>query len=106
MWQRDVQSADRLSAQLAMSAQATKYFVRGPGPSPAFILGGLMAGVAGAGVLFHLTRNMKVFGGSTPRTITDEWAKATHAKRMGKALESGGAVMSDPISHFAYGSNK
>ena len=42
--------------------------------------------------------------GETPRTMTDEWAKATAAKRSGKALEAGEAVIMDPISRYAYGS--
>lgn len=36
--------------------------------------------------------------------MTDEWAKATAAKRSGKALEAGEAVIMDPISRYAYGS--
>eukprot|EP00793_Prasinoderma_coloniale_P005787 PRCOL_00004261-RA len=91
---------------MAEAAKTAKYVIGmgRKGASPQLIAAGLACGVIGAGTLFHMTRNMKVFGGETPRTMTDEWAKATAAKRSGKALEAGEAVIMDPISRYAYGS--
>ena len=54
---------------LAQAAKTAKYVIGmgRKGASPQLIAAGLACGVIGAGTLFHMTRNMKVFGGTSER---------------------------------------
>jgi len=70
---------------------------------PAKILPGLIGSFAVAGVFWHLTRNVKIFGGTIPHTNTKEWAAETERRiDHGWTREGGPPTVLNPISRQNY----
>ncbi|GBG74309.1 hypothetical protein CBR_g18720 [Chara braunii] len=55
-----------------------------------------------SGVFWHLTKNVKIFGGETPRTLTKEWQEATDKMMSSMPREGGPNVIVNPIKRQNY----